>query len=687
MKNLPNAIIATLVVLILLIGVNIISNELFKTARVDLTQQNLHTLTTGTKNILTALSESLGDKETISVDYYFSRTLIDEIDNEGLRSYGNRIRDLLLNYRRLSNGRINLRIIDPQPFSEDEDKATIDGLQPVPVSHQKNLFMGLVVKNNADVKEVIPFFDVKREEFLEYDITKCVYRVSNPKKIVVGLYSSIEIAGKTPSPMIMGPQQSEKPWSIFTLMQGFYDVKVLSSQDLETIETQKIDVLLLIHPKKLRTEAEYAIEQFIFKGGRAIIFTDPHCIGDPPRPDPAKQDDQFFQFTYRNDSTVDHLFAMLNIKRVSLPNEADDRPMADKPAFIADRQNAYQQNGVDALFAVLLKRLSDENPADRIEGEGESESEKSPIDESSEKKSESSAPKPRQKTISTSEIVVSDIKDIKFLTPGAITHESGASTKFIPLLQTSTESAVIAADKLKFMQNPEQLLEEFKPSGKRFTLAAWIRGHAFSAFPSGKPDAPTDEEKMKNHLTESKEDINVIVVADADILTDQVAGQMINFFGKSFYNPNSENSNLLLNSIDALSGSNDLINVRARGSYQRPFTVVKDMERAAMDEYREKIKKLEDEQKETEQKIKELEKGKDDSQIAVLSNEQRAAIEQYNKKLKDIRSQMREILNRRDSKIKTLGRNLRILLIGVWPGLIGAGAVAFGLIRYFGRQS
>ena len=548
-----------------------------------------------------------------------------------------------------------------------------------PVAQQKNLYFGLVVKNSADVKEVIPFFDQRREDSVEYDITKCIYRVANPKQIKIGIYSPLPVQGEMPSPMMMSGPQSQ-PWAIYTLLQGFYNVEALTVDDLKTVNDKDIDVLILIHPKKIGDVAEYAVEQFILKGKRAIIFTDPYCVSDPPRPDPAKGDDQFFQYTYRSDSTVDHLFAMLNIDRVALPNEADERPQSDKPTFIADRLNAYTHNGVEMLQTVFFRRLPDEDPKERLAGDPAAPN-------AADEKAKKRKPDAREKTISTTEFVVSDVKDIKLLTPGAIQPESGAMTQFIPLFQTSSASMPMPTDKIKFIQKVEQLLDGFKPTGERYTVGAWIRGKAQSVFPQGRPDAPTDEEKLKNHIAESRQGVNVIVIADVDMLSDQLTGSMMNFFGRQMFNPSSENSNFLLNAIDALSGSNDLISVRARSRYSRPFTRVEDLERAAMDDYREKYKGLEEQKAETQRKIDELQKGKDESQVAILTPEQRVAIDEYNATLKSIRDEMRQILNKRDAKIKRLGSTLKVLLIAVWPGLIGLGAAAFGLIRHFRRQS
>ena len=242
------------------IAIIILANASLTGLRIDLTEDKLFTLSEGTVNIIQSLDEP------IHLDFYFSRETL--LGYPGLLNYGTRVRDLLEEYAAKSGGKIQLTIIEPEPFSEEEDQAVASGLQGVSINTSGDrAYFGLLGTNSTDDEANIPFFQDSREAALEYDITKLIFNLANPKKRVVGIISSLPVFGEA----LQG--QAIKPWAIVGVMREFFEIKNLGATPDELDDD--IDVLMVIHPKNLKDETLFAIDQFMLAGGSAFIFVDP----------------------------------------------------------------------------------------------------------------------------------------------------------------------------------------------------------------------------------------------------------------------------------------------------------------------------------------------------------------------------------------------------------------------------
>jgi ABC-type uncharacterized transport system involved in gliding motility auxiliary subunit len=277
------------------------------------------------------------------------------------------------------------------------------------------------------------------------------------------------------------------------------------------------------------------------------------------------------------------------------------------------------------------------------------------------------------------DVTVSALDTINVMTAGALSKKEGATIEFEPLIQSSTNAALLPAAKLMFLPDSDSLLDGFKPTGQRYTIAARIHGKVKSAFPNGKPGA---EGAAGAHLTESKEDANIILIADTDLLADPLWVRTQNVFGQRFAVAWANNGDFLANSVDNLAGSADLISVRGRQSFFRPFTKVDELRRQASDQLRAKEKELDQELKDTEQKLTALEAGRGGNQASLsLSPEQEAELERFQQERVRIRKELRDTRRSLDVEIEALGTRLKAINIALVPLLLALGAIFLEITR------
>lgn len=638
MMNTRTLSIAGLVVaLVLLFAVNILSNTLFTAARVDLTENRLFTLSDGTRNILADL------KEPITIRLYLSERLARNLP--AINSYATRIKGLLGEYERASGGMVEIRIIDPEPFSEEEDRAVGYGLSGVPLEGgQEKLYMGLVGTNSVDDEDIIPFLSTSRESFIEYDITRMVYNLSSPELPVVGLLSSLPLKGAGPHAALRGMAAPE--WMVMEQVDKLFEVEVIETAATEI--PNAVDVLLLVHPKGLSDGTLYAIDQFVLGGGRALVFIDPHSESDRPQQQTAAM------MPPPRHSDLAKLFTAWGVE--SEPGKVvGDLQLAAKVRMQRDQQILT----ID--YPVWLNTLPEFFDQD--------------------------------------DTVTAELGNITFASPGYLQPLEEATTTFRPLIQTSENAALFdAARLLDPNADPQDLLRDYLPVGHPMVLAARIEGPVRSAFPDGAPpvDAKADAEQEggdtskqpREHLAESASDINVIVVADTDILADRYWVQVQEFLGNRIAVPSAANGAFMVNALDNLVGSSDLISVRNRGSFIRPFQRVNDIRRQAELEFRQKEQELMLRLEETEQRLIELEKAKQggDSSL-ILSPEQQQELVQFRQEKVAIRKDLRDVRRNLRRDIERLDTRLKFVNIALIPILIGIGGLAAGMWRLHRRRN
>jgi ABC-type uncharacterized transport system involved in gliding motility auxiliary subunit len=614
-----------LIGLALFVAVNILSNTTLKSLRLDLTENSLYTLSEGTKSILSNLDEP------VTLRFYLSEKLATQLP--GINSYANRVKELLEEYQRYAGNKLRLEIIDPEPFSEQEDRAVAYGLQGVPLDDSNTTFyFGLVGTNAIDTEETITFFQPDRESFLEYDVSKLVYKLANPKQPVMGIMSSLPIQGSS-NPFM---QNAEQSLMIVDQLRQLFEVRNVDTT--ATSIDSDIDVLMLVHPKDLTDSTLYAIDQFILAGGRAMIFVDPYSETDTP---PQNPQNPLANMNAPRNSDLAKLFDQWGVELMQ------DKVVGDMNLA----QRVQIRKGSRAVVIEYPVYMDLNSPT----------------------------------LFSSDDIVTGDLGNVNVATAGSLTHKEGASTEMTALMQTSEQAMAIDSSKLGMFADPEAMVKEFKPE-QQFTLAARITGNVKTAFPDGKPapedeetETPTDEDTP--HLTESKDSINVIVVADTDLLQDQFWVQVQNFLGQRIAIPLASNGDFVTNSIESLMGNNDLISVRSRGNFTRPFTKVAEIQKVAEQRFREKEQELQARLEQTEQKLLELQNQKQGDSALLLSAEQRQEIEGFRQQKVQIRKELRDVQHQLRKDIEALESQMKFVNIGLIPLFIAFGGIGLAFYR------
>ncbi len=603
---------------VLFIALVMLNNTLLRGARLDLTENNLYTVSKGTRNVLSSIDEP------ITLYLFFSEKASRSVP--ALRPYAIRVQEMLEEFAQYGGGKLRLDVVDPQPFSEEEDQAAQFGLSGLPAPSGETVYLGLAGTNSVGDEEVIPFFDPSKEAFLEYDLARLIYTLATPDKPVIGLMTSLPMGGD------FNPQtrQPTPAWVMDEQIGALFDVRDLSPT-VTGIDAE-IDVLMLVHPKSLSEETQYAIDQFILGGGKALIFVDPHAEVDQPTPDP---NNPAAAFAASRSSSLEKLFSAWGIE-------------VPQGEVVGDAANALQvasRPGAPPTRHLALIGLT-------------------------------------ESAFDDGDVTTGELSSVNLGIPGYIRVADDASVTVTPLMQSSDEAGLIPADRVRFLADPSTLRDVFTPSGERYTFAARVQGQVESAFPDGAPgDGDTE-----GHLAASDGDINVLVVADADMLADQFWAQVQSFFGRRIVTPWADNGNFVISTLDNLSGSSDLIGIRSRATYRRPFDRVEELQRRADERFAAKEQELQDKLRATEDKLSELQSGRDDANTLIMTSEQSAEIERFLDERARIRKELRQVRRDLDRDIENLGLWLKVINVGLVPLLIVFATLAWIFTRGRRRQ-
>lgn len=608
---------ALLLCVVLFVGITLLSNAILRGWRVDLTATGQYTLAPGTRDILKKIDEP------VTLYLFFSQRASENIP--ALRSYADTVRELLQEMEQRAAGKLRLQVIDPQPFSEEEDQATGFGLQQVPVGQTGDtLIFGLAGTNSTDGQATIPFFDPQKEAFLEYDIAKLVQSLAVPDKPVVGVLSSIALTGGFDP----ATRQMRDPWVISQQLGELFTMRTLEA----TVTSIDADIrtLLLIHPKELSDDTLYAIDQFVLRGGRLLVFVDPSATADNSAEDPGNP-----------------MSAMMADRSSNLPKLFEAWGVQYDPAKVVG----------DRRLGLTLRT------------------------------SEGSAPQPDvtilgvgPEHMNQADIVSAELETINIDKAGAFSLKEGSALKLEPLIQSSKEATLFETDRVRFLPNPVELLDGFTPSGQQYVIAGRLTGSFKTAFPDKSGEA---------HLAEAKEPGTVLLFGDVDLISNRVWVQVQQFFGQQVAQPFANNGDLIYNAVENLTGSSSLISIRARQSSQRPFTVVQELERAAQQRYRDTEQRLQQELQQTEQRLTELQQQRQGEQSGVLTltPEQEAELKRFRDRKIEIRKQLRDVRFNLDREIRDLGTSLKVINIAFVPMLVVIVAILFFLSRARRRRT
>ncbi len=580
--------------------------------RVDLTENALYTLSPGTLNIIEKIDEP------IHLYFYFSDQAARDMPQ--LRTYAQRVRELLEEMASRSHGKIQLEAIDPQPFSEAEDRAGSYGLQSVPIgSSGAALFFGLVGTNATDGQTIIPIFQPNKESFLEYDVAKLISTLSSDKRSVVALYSSLPMAPGYDA----ATGQANAGWVIDNELNQLFELRRL--QQPITDIAPDVDALVLVHPKGLSDGSEYAIDQFVLRGGKLLVFVDPYseaAVG-------AGDGDPTTMFAPHS-SDMGKLFAAWGVQY--------------DPGKVV----------LDSRYALQVQSPGSSQPVRHLGVLGLS-----------------------AEALNQRDVVSAQIESFNLSTAGSLTLSKNSGLTLEPLAQSSDSAGITSVDKVRFLPDPANLFEDFKATGDRYVLAARLSGPLKTAFP---------ERKAVNQLMQGNADGSIIVVADSDLLADRMWVSVQSILGQRAFNPFAGNGDFVVNAVDNLVGSTDLIAVRTRAGSSRPFERVEALKRRAEERFRVKESELQAQLIETERRLSALQGERSEGGSPLLGPEQQAELERFQQQKIRIRKELRDVQLGLNQDIEALGMRLKLINMLGMPLLVSLIALGFALLRVRRRR-
>jgi len=586
-------------------------------ARIDLTEGRIYTLSDGTRKVLGKL------EAPVKIRFYFNQN--DANVPVALRVFAGRVEDLLNEMRAASNGKLVIEKLNPQPDSDAEDSAGLDGVEAQDLPSGDKFYLGLSV-SFADQKLALPVLAPERERLLEYDLARAIARVTTTTKPVIGLMSPLPLFGMPGNPMMGGGGGTEPQIFVNELKRDF-DVKRVS-MDVDRIE-DGIKTLVVVHPRGIGEQAQFALDQFVLRGGKLVVFLDPYAYFDQM---PGMMGGQG-----GTSSNLDRLLKAWGYSFDSGKVVLDMKYMAG--------------SGPRAVPTVIQLDAT---------------------------------------AMSKDDVATSHLGTALLAFAGAFSGKPAEGLTEQVLMHTSP--IVKLVETANAMSRGEEAVRGFQPDGKEHPIALRLSGRFKTAFPDGRPaakDADGKDGKPKppaaDHgpaLKEAQAEGTVVLVGDSDMLNDGAAVQIRDMFGQRVAIPINGNLAFIQGLVEQMAGDSDLINVRSRATASRPFTVVKQMEAEAAQAYLGKIKSLEDSLQETRKKLESLQKTKAPAGGgAILSPEQQAEVESFRQRAADTRRELKEVRRELRSETEALEFWTKVVNIGAMPLLVALAGIAIALVR------
>ena len=621
-KNLEHLLYSTggLVALVaVLIAANFILGAF--NLRADLTEGDVYTLSPGTRQVLGKL------EAPVRLRLYYSQG--SEAVPVGLKTFAKRVEDLLNEYKSAGRGKVIVEKFNPEPDSDAEDSAQLDGIEGQLTNAGEKFYLGLSI-SFLDQKAAIPVLAPDRERLLEYDITRGIAQVGETKKPVVGVMSALPVMGRSLDPI--RKQQPSEPWVLVQELKKIFDVREVR------LDAPKIDdaikVLLVIHPRNLSEDTEYAIDQFVLRGGKLVAFVDPYAYFDQ-QPDLQNP----FGGAQAGQSMFYNLFKAWGVD-------------VDMGKVIADL--SFASGAGPRLLPTLLSLTT--------------------------------------QALNMDDVVTSQIGTLLIPFGGAFKNKLADGLKETVLVHTSKNAMPV--DLIIATLSGEPSTRGFQPTNEEMPLAIRLTGKFHTAFPEGRPkpyappradkkkgDEKKAEEKAEPQLKQTAEENSVVLVADVDLLSDGAAVEIQEVFGQRVAVPRNGNLALALGMVEQLSGDSALINLRSRASFSKPLTVVREMEARAQQQYLGKIKELEDNLNKTQENLQALQRGKSGTASSILTAEQQAELDNFRQRAVETRRDLKEL--RKNLRVETDALEFwtKVLNIGLVPLLVALAGLALALAR------
>ncbi|WP_416899598.1 MAG: Gldg family protein [Minwuia sp.] len=607
---------AVVLAAILFLSANVLADRFLGGSRIDLTERDLFTLSDGTLDLLGGLDEP------VTLKLYYSRSL--SANAPTVRNHAENVINMLEEYQAASNGRIRLEVIDPEPFSEAEDRAVDAGLSGVPIGPGgENFYFGLVGTNMTDDQEAIGFFSPERARFLEYDLTRTIYGLSNPDRPKLSIVSSYPLEWG-PGGVQAAMRGQSRPYGIMQPMQEFFITDVLPGS-WEEIPADT-EVLMLLHARDLTPQQIYAIDQYIVKGGKALVFADPFSetgaqlppAGGAPNP------------LDRHELVLPELFQAWGVE-------------VEQDRIVGDRGNATRVNAGQGRRSIIDYVGWITAGPDALNGD---------------------------------DVVTAELQmPLIMPTAGHIRQTEDATLDVRPLVLSSADSMLFEASRFRHRPNPQALLADMVPTEERYVLAARLRGPVKSAFEA----APGGVEA--EHVAQSDGSVEIILVADADMMDDRYWLTRQQMLGQEISQPTSGNGSFLINALDNLAGSADLIGLRSRAEGDRPFRRIEELRRAAEQQYLAEEQALVEKLSETEAKLAELQSKTGEGSTDLLSSEEQEAIETFQNQMLETRRDLRAVQHSLRSDIEALQSRVQLANLALMPALVLLFAIGIALYR------
>ena len=580
-------LISVLSTLLLFLSFNFIINKINFNIGIDFTSTKTFTLSKGTKNVLANIQEPL------QIEFIYSRELSKNIPI--IQNYANQIEGLLSRYVDLAKGKINLEILDPEPYSDQEDYVERFGVQGFPVDQEgSNIYFGLIATNTTDDIEIISFFDPSKAGSLEKQLTDIVYKLNRIEKPTIGILTQVET--QSPNPNI--PLQGE--YIIFEQLENYYEIQYLSPT-AEKIED--IDLLLVYHPSEISMSTEYAIEQFILQGGKTLLFIDPYF----------EKDDYS-----EKSSNLANVLKTLNLNYI-------DQVILDGAQ--ATRLQTQQNISDNTSLQTLLKL---------------------------------NWPEVRSDFINQQEEISNGLSLVRLISPGGLMQQEQESPTTYTSILSSSELTMDLT--IQEVQDPINLINNFNPSGIIYDFAVKVGGNAVSNFENF-------ENKYSNHLSQSSENLNVIVFSDADFIRSPYWARVQRFLNSTVIEESSDNGTLVSNIMDVLTGFDDFVDLRNKETPFRPFTVVQKLQAEAEKQYLGQEQELQQKLELALQEIKNLSGGRDNENVQ-LSDSQMEELALFQLEVEKTRKELREVRRNLNKEIDALANNINVINTFLIPFLL-----------------
>ena len=607
-----------LLAIISFLSFNVLNKNFFKNLRFDLTRYNVYTLSDGTKSILKSIKEPLDFK------LFYTKQIGDL--NPVYQIYYDRVKEILEQYVLLSNNKIKLKILNPKPFSDEEDKAVEYGLQGAEIMAGVYGYFGLIATNSTDDEEKIIFFQPDRSPFLEYDLSKIVTNLANPNRRIVGLYTDLPMLG-TFNPLAKSETAATAPpWAVYTQMKEFFEIKRIHEKTRSIPDD--LELLMLVHPKKIPDRLIYMIDQFVLRGGKLLVFIDPNSETESFSPDA----DQI------NGSNSSYLSELLEKWGVEL---AKNKVVGDLLSARRVEIGASDQPSVTDYLAWLdIKKdhMDDTHQA------------------------------------------TSKVQRLTFATSGFLkNNKKNNKINFKRLVWSTTQSMQIDVSEV-ISPDPTTLLRNFVPSNEELTLVAEIKGSFLTNFPDGPPVTNRKDDFDKNkHINESIKPTTLVVLADADMLYDEY---WLKYEQSGEVLPIANNADFTVNLLEYLNGTEDLIGLRGKGVSSVPFIKVEKIQKEAEQKFRSKEQELLEKLNNYQSKLENIQKGSgEDEENTLLTKEENLEIDKFREEMIFVRSELRKVQNALRKDIEKLDSTLKFFNIFLVPILLVIISVVLGFIE------